>query len=71
MTPNFHEIDHFGGSAFYPNADIEPNQLKTSASDAKTSRVLAGLFLHGKAVKQTVTTRADQRSLAATPGVVG
>jgi hypothetical protein len=37
----------------------------------RRSRVLAGLFLHGKAVKQTVAPRADQCSLAATPGVVG
>jgi len=35
------------------------------------SRVLAGLLLHGKTVKQTITTRANQCSLAATPGVVG
>ncbi len=34
------------------------------------SHVLAGLLLHCKAVKQTVTTRADQCSLAATPGVM-
>jgi len=31
----------------------------------------AALLLHGKAVKQAISTRADQRSLAATPGVVG
>ncbi len=29
------------------------------------------LLLHGKAVKQAIPSRAYQRSLAATPGVVG
>jgi len=35
------------------------------------SHVLSALLLHGKTVKQTITTRANQCSLAATPGVVG
>ena len=33
--------------------------------------VLARLLLHGKAVKQTITTRAEQCCLATTPGIVG
>jgi hypothetical protein len=51
---------------------VEPNySIQATNNRFDPFFVLAGLFLHGKAVKQTVATRADQCSLAATPGVVG
>jgi hypothetical protein len=47
------------------------NTLVFTLTPIHQSRMLAGLLLHGKTVKQTITTRANQCCLAAAPGVVG